>query len=152
MYTGNCRSGRRYDSMFLSLKYWVLVLQKWKYRYKAYFSLTWPVAMHIHLASSYAHLLQQKKCLHKKRVQLPLRLVWTTNCFLFFFGTPTGQRWNHDKSLYILKSFFFSGNCRKVSWSSIEHNSFCWKEVCGGRSGQKWGESNAVIIVQANLI
>ena len=106
MYTGNCRSGRRYDGMFLSLKYWVLVLQKWKYWYKAYFSLTWPVAMHIHLASSYAHLLQQKKCLHKKRVQLPLRLVWTTNCF-FCFGTPTGQKWNHDKSLYILKSFFF---------------------------------------------
>lgn len=107
MYTGNCRSGRRYDSMFLSLKYWVLVLQKWKYRYKAYFSLTWPVAMHIHLASSYAHLLQQKKCLHKKRVQLPLRLVWTTNCFLFCFGTPTGQKWNHEKvSIYWNLSFF----------------------------------------------
>ena len=97
MYAGNCRSGRRYDGMFLILKYWVLVLQKWKY--KAYFSLTWPVAMHI--------LLQQKKCLHKKRVQLPLRLVWTTNCFFFVLGHQQGRTEIMIKvSIYWNLSFF----------------------------------------------
>lgn len=97
MYTGDRRSGRCYDGMFLSLKYRVLVLQKWKY--KAYFSLTWPVAVHI--------CCNKRNVCIRKEFQLPLRLVWTTNCFFFFFGTPTGQKWNHDKSLYILKSFFF---------------------------------------------
>ena len=97
MYTGNRRTGRCYDVMFLSLKYWVLVLQKWKY--KAYFSLTWPVTMHI--------------CCNKRNVcirkEFNSHLDWfgTPTVFLFCFGTPTGQKWNHDKSLYILKSFFF---------------------------------------------
>ena len=51
--------------------------------------------------------LQQKKCLHKKRVPTPIKTGLDHQLFFFFFGTPTGQKWNHDKSLYILKSFFF---------------------------------------------
>ena len=97
MHTGNRRSGRCYDGMFLSLKYWVLVLQKWKY--KAYFSLTWPVAMHIFL--------QQKKCLHKKRVPTPIKTGLDHQLFFFVLGHQQGRSEIMIKvSIYWNLSFF----------------------------------------------
>ena len=57
------------------------------------FSLTWPASMQIYW--------NKRKCLHKKRVQLPQDLFGTPTWPPFQgFGTPILPPWRHMKTLY----------------------------------------------------
>ena len=57
------------------------------------FSLTWPVSMQIYW--------NKRKCLHKKRVQLPRDWFGTPTWLPFHcFGKPIWPPWRHVKTLY----------------------------------------------------
>ena len=72
---------------------------KWKKRFHYVaiecFSLTWPASMQIYW--------KNRKCLHKKRVQLPEDWFGTPTWPRFYcFGTPIWPPWPHVKTLYII--------------------------------------------------
>ena len=57
------------------------------------FSITWPASMQIYW--------NKRKCLHKKRVQIPQDLFGTPTWLPFHcFGTPVWPPWCHVKTLY----------------------------------------------------
>ena len=57
------------------------------------FSITWPASMQIYW--------NKRKCLHKKRVQIPRDLFRTPTWLPFHcFGTPIWPPWRHVKTLY----------------------------------------------------
>ena len=61
--------------------------------YYRVFSLTWPASMKIYW--------NKRKCLHKKRVQLPEDWFGTPTWPPFYcFGTPIWPPWRHVKTLY----------------------------------------------------
>ena len=71
---------------------WERNVNKYRERYRA-FSLTWPASMQIYG--------NKRKCLHKKRVQLPQdwfgKPTWPP---FYCFGTPIWPPWRHVKTLY----------------------------------------------------
>ena len=61
------------------------------------FSLTWPASMQIYW--------DKRKCLHKKRVQLPKDWFGTPTWPPFYcFGTPIWLPWRRVKTLYIRRT------------------------------------------------
>ena len=81
----------------------------WSYRA---FSLTWPASIQIYW--------NKRKCLHKKRVQLPQDWFGTPTWPPFHcFGTPIWPPWRHVKTLYIIMRFDFFKESLTVSLYTV---------------------------------